>query len=91
MYTITDYTKQKAKLLGVDVIPSKNKNKKIDVYNNGLKICSVGAIGYSDYPNYIKSHSLIYANERRRLYRLRHIKDLNKPNTPGFYAGRLLW
>ena len=91
MYIITDYTKQKSKQLNVDVIPSKNKTKKIDVYKSGVKLCSIGASGYSDYPNYIKSHSLVYANERRRLYKIRHGKDLTKKNSAGFYAWNLLW
>ena len=37
MYTITDYTKNKAKLLGVVVKPSQNKKKKIDVYSKDGK------------------------------------------------------
>ena len=32
MYIITDYTKNKAKKLGVIVKPSTNKKKKIDVF-----------------------------------------------------------
>jgi len=36
-YEITDYTKKKAKKLGVDVKPSKNKNKKIDVFKQDKK------------------------------------------------------
>ena len=55
MYHITQYTKNQAKLLGVDVKPSKNKSKKIDVIRNGDVIASVGAIGYADYPTYIKT------------------------------------
>ena len=33
-YKITNYTKNKAKELGVEVKPSHNKGKKIDVLNN---------------------------------------------------------
>lgn len=91
MYTITDYTKQKAKQLNVDVIPSKNKTKKIDVYKNGVKVCSIGDISYSDYPTYIKTHGLVYANERRKLYKIRHKKDIDKSNSAGFYSWNLLW
>jgi hypothetical protein len=54
MYQITDYTYQQAKKLGVEVKPSTDKKKKIDVIKNGNKIASVGAIGYNDYPTYIK-------------------------------------
>ena len=49
-YIIKSYTKTQARKLGVVVKPSKVKGKKIDVFKNGKKIASVGALGYSDYP-----------------------------------------
>lgn len=91
MYKITEYTKKQAKLLGVDVKPSKNKSKKIDVIKNGKTVASVGAAGYSDYPTYMKAKGIAYANERRRLYRIRHRDDMKKVNSNGYYAGKLLW
>lgn len=91
MYKITEYTKKQAKKLNVDVKPSTKKNKKIDVFKGGHLIASVGGLGYSDYPTYIKEKGLFYANKRRALYKLRHEKDRHKLNTPGFYADRLLW
>lgn len=75
MYQITDYTKDKAKQAGLTVKPSKRKGKKIDVYQNGNYLASVGASTYSDFPHYIQSHGLKYAQERQRLYKLRHNKD----------------
>ena len=93
MYKITEYTKARAKELGVTVKPSKTKGKMIDVFKDGIKIASVGGIGYMDYPTYIKTKGLEYANERRRLYLKRHtnpdIKDGKK--TPSYYAKVLLW
>ena len=71
-YSITNYTKQQAKKLGVVVKPSSVKGKKIDVFKNGEKIASVGAIGYADYPTYMKTKGKAYADERRRLYKIRH-------------------
>ena len=91
MYHITQYTKNQAKLLGVDVEPSKNKSLKIDVLKNGDVIASVGAIGYADYPTYIKTKGKTYADERRRLYKVRHQKDMKKKNSNGYFAGKLLW
>lgn len=90
-YTITDYTKRQARKFGVKVKNSTLKNKKIDVFKNGSKIASVGAVGYSDYPTYIKSHGRKYANTRRKLYRIRHERDRHIADTPGFYADKLLW
>jgi hypothetical protein len=91
MYDIKAYTKARAKLLGVQVKPSTNKGKKIDVYKNNEKIASVGAIGYGDFPTYLQTKGKAYAESRKRLYKIRHEKDRNKPNTAGFYADKLLW
>lgn len=91
-YKITNYTKRQAKKLGVEVKPSSVKGKKIDVFNKkGKKIASVGALGYMDYPNYIKKKGKKYADERRRLYKIRHKNDRNKRGTNGYYADKLLW
>ena len=76
MYNILPYTKQQAKLLNVEIYPSKKQYKKLDIYKNGQYIKSIGDIRYSDYPTYIKTHGLAYANERRRLFRLRHKNDI---------------
>ena len=88
VYEITSYTRDKAKQLGVTVKLSSNFKKKVDVYKDNKKIASVGASGYKDYPTYIKEKGLEYANERRRLYRLRHKND---KNANGYYANALLW
>lgn len=90
-YQITQYTKDQARKLGVQVKPSKNKGKKIDVFKDGKKIASVGALGMMDYPNWIKSRGLKYARERRRLYKIRHEKTRNKIGTNSYYADKLLW
>ena len=91
MYQITNYTKDQARKLNVIVKPSTRKGKKIDVVKNGVVISSIGAIGYSDYPTYIKSHGLEYANNRRKLYKIRHEKDRHVVNSTGYYADKLLW
>lgn len=91
MYKIKDYTKNKAKLLGVTVKPSKTKGKKIDVFKNNKKIASIGALGYSDYPTYIESKGKDFADKRRKLYKIRHKKDKDIVGTNGYYADKLLW
>jgi hypothetical protein len=90
-YRITKYTRDQAKKLGVEVKASTVKGKKIDVFKNGKKVASVGAIGYSDYPTYIREKGKEYADERRRLYKKRHNKDRNKRGTNSWYADKLLW
>jgi hypothetical protein len=88
MYKITDYTKKKAKQLGVEVKPSLDPEKKIDVYKDNKKIVSIGAKGYSDYGTYLREKGKSFADYRRKLYHLRHAND-TKP--AGYYARRLLW
>jgi len=88
MYEITNYTKQKARELGLIVVPSKNPKKKIDVIKNGSKIASIGALGMGDYPTYKKEKGIKYADERRRLYYSRHKKDTG---IAGTLAKELLW
>ena len=91
MYSILPYTKNKARKLGVVVRPSSAPFKKIDVFDDGKKVASVGDIRYNDYPTYWKEEGKAFADERRRLYRIRHAKDMNKKGTPGWYANQLLW
>jgi hypothetical protein len=87
-YRITPYTKQRAKELGVQVKPSTNPEKKVDVYKDGDKIASIGAIDYSDFPTYLKNKGRTYAEFRRKLYHLRH---KNNQGVSGYYAKNLLW
>jgi hypothetical protein len=91
MYQITEYSKKQAKKLNVEIKPSKSKNKKIDVIKNKKLIASIGSINYNDYPTYIKTKGLNFANERRKLYKLRHKNDLKKKNSAGYYANKILW
>ena len=84
-------TLQKAKQLNVTVKPSTNKNKKIDVFKDNKKIASVGLIGSSDYPTYIKTRGKQYADKRRALYKMRHENDRHNIGSNGYYADKLLW
>jgi hypothetical protein len=91
MYDITNYTKQQAKKLGVEVKPSIVKGKKIDVFKNDNKVASVGAIGFSDYGTYLKTKGKEYADTRKKLYKIRHEKDRKIVGSAGYFADRLLW
>jgi len=77
--------------MGLTVVPSTNKTKKIDVYKKDKKIASIGARGMNDYPTYIKTRGLSYAKTRRRLYKIRHIKDRTVKWSRGWLADKLLW
>ena len=91
MYQITDYSFKQASKLGVHIKPSKNKNKKIDVFRDTKKIASIGATGYGDYPTYTKTKGKEYAEERRKLYKIRHEKDRQVKGSAGYFADRILW
>jgi len=91
MYNILPYSKEQAKKLGVEIKPSKNKNKKIDVYKNDKKVASIGNINYKVFPTYMKEEGLEKAKERRKLYKIRHDKDRKIKGTAGFYADKILW
>ena len=80
VYRITNYTRSRARSLGVTVKPSTRKGKKIDVFKGDKKVASIGAAGMNDYPTYIRSKGLKYAKQRRILYRKRHAKELNANN-----------
>lgn len=88
-YEIKQYSKDQAKKLNVVVRPSSKGNFKIDVFKkDGEYITSIGDKRYSDFPTYIESKGIQYANKRRELYRIRHSKDSGER---GFYAKHILW
>ena len=88
MYSISKRSYRKAEELGVNIKPSTNENKKIDVYENEKKVASIGDIRYNDFPTYIKTHGITYARKRRDLYHARHKHDKGKA---GYYSKNLLW
>ena len=92
MYKITDYSFNKAKQYDLKIYPSSNPKYKIDVFDsNDNYISSIGANGYSDYPTYVNTHGLKYANERRKLYKQRHNKNRNITLSRGWLSDNLLW
>lgn len=95
-YKILPYSYNKAKGLGVEIKPSTNLLKKIDVFKNGKKVASIGARGMNDYPTYLQKekkgyYEKGYANKRRKLYKERHEKDRHVVGSAGYYADKILW
>ena len=78
-YEIKQYSIDQAKKYGYTVKVSSNKKKKLDVYKNGIKICS------------IQEKGLDYAKVRRQLYHNRHKKDIEIKGSNGWLASILLW
>lgn len=90
-YRITEYSYKQAKKLGVNIRPSRNPSKKIDVFKNGEKIASIGQAGANDFPTWMRKEGKDLAVKRRTLYKLRHEKDRHIKGTPGYYADKILW
>lgn len=96
MYRITKYTLDKAKKIGVVIKRSTTQGKKLDVFKNGNKVATIGALGYNDYPTFLALEKAGkvpkgYANKRRKAYKERHQKNRTKKGTNGWYADQLLW
>jgi hypothetical protein len=93
-YEIKPQTFFMARKLGVKVRPSENPKKKIDVFDSsGNYLCSIGDVKYKDYPTYLAlgKGGEDYANERRRLYHIRHRKNADVIGSKQYFALRLLW
>ena len=91
VYSISSYSKAQAKKLGVEIQLSSNPKKKIDVFKKGIKVASIGATGFGDYGFFLKTKGRAYADERRRLYRIRHKGEDKKIGSNGYWALKILW
>ena len=80
-----------AKKLGVNIKPSENKHKKIDVLLGDKKIASIGSIRYGDYHTFIKTKGREFAEKRKAAYLARHAKTLSIVGSPSYYAAKILW
>lgn len=95
-YRITTEIKQRANALNIEVKPSTRAGKKLDAYTkDGEYINSFGASGYKDYHIWKRTKGEAYANERRRLYHIRHENEAPKTKngklTSSYLAKKILW
>ena len=96
-YVIKHYTYNQARNYGVIVKPSKNPKKKIDVFDKfNHYLCSAGDSKFNDFPTYLEMERkgqvpTGYAEERRRLYRIRHNKETKHFGSPSWASWNLLW
>jgi len=87
MYPIRPYHLKQAKKLGVMIQPSSRGNYKLDVFKDGEYVTSIGDRRYKDYMLYKEERGKDYADERRRLYKLRHKNE----GVRGMLASTILW
>ena len=91
-YVITDYSYNQAKKLNLIIKSSKNKGKKIDVYDIDHNFLhSIGDIMYNDYPSYLSTYNKQYADESSRLYHIRNKKGIDIVNSKQYLSANLLW
>jgi hypothetical protein len=88
MYDITSRSKKIAKENNLIIKPSDDGKHKIDVYDKKGFITSIGATGYDDYNTYLNTKTKEYADNRKRLYNIRHKND---NNIKGKLAKLILW
>jgi O-glycosyl hydrolase len=72
MYAIKPQQVAQAKKLGLTIKPSTKGNFKVDVFRDGKYVTSIGHKDYKDYATYLEEYGKTYADERKRLYYLRH-------------------
>jgi len=90
VYKITLYSYEKAEENDLNIVPSKKKNKKIDVYKNGEYIASIGDKRFYDYPTYLINNGKQYADIRKKLYYKRHNANSSKYSADNL-AKLILW
>jgi hypothetical protein len=84
MYVITKYSFDKAKRLGVEIVPSSVKNKKIDVFKDSIKVASIGDSRYTDF-------ATTGNKEQRRRFKLRFDKTRKVVGSNSYWSDQLLW
>ena len=94
MYKIKQIQIDKANKIGVTIKPSENKKKKVDVFKNGKKVGSIGALGYKDYGTYLEELPKKEADKKRKNYLARHSKEPKTKDgkkTNSYFADKILW
>ena len=86
---------RKAKAIGVTIEPSRRKQKKFDVYKDGVFQASIGAAVMMDYERYRKEQGQAVADKRRAAWRARHVHRTTKYRdgklTAAYLASAILW
>ena len=94
-YKILPYTYKKLDELNkklrenITIKPSRKGYYKIDVFNGGSYLFSVGDKRYLSYPEYLKVAGKEYANKRRELYYKRF--GIAPKYSKQWFSSHLLW
>ena len=94
-YKILPYTYKKLDELkknireNITIEPSRRGYYKIDVFNSGSFLFSVGDKRYMDYPSYLKTAGKAHADKRRELYYKRF--GIAPKYSKQWFSSYLLW
>ena len=89
-FEISDFELQNAKKLNVEIIPSTVKDKKLDVIRDGKYLFSIGNLLIPSYSDWKKSDGEIYAEQRKKLYWMKNLKNVPQDGLQ-FYSSHILW
>lgn len=88
MYEITEDQYETADTLRIEIRPSENKRKLIDVYKDGIYFCSIGAINFRYYRELLSDEGVVVAEQKKQkiLHRYK-----NNCTLEVLYLMRILW
>lgn len=87
-FVITQAMLDEAALLKIEIRPSENKRRLIDVYRNGEFQCSIGASNFHYWNQLVETEGVDYAVMKRDKL-LRRFKNSCQPHV--LWTLRLLW
>lgn len=87
-FQITPEMYQEAELLRIEIRPSENKRKLIDIYRNGSFFASIGASNFKTYAQFVEDEGIEFAQRKKEKILARH---KNNCDLKTLYTLRLLW
>ena len=87
-YEISDEQYDMARDLHIDIIPSENKRKLIDVLRDNNYFCSIGANNFKYFREISEEHGLLEANIKKSKILSRYKNDCSLET---LYMIKLLW
>lgn len=87
-FTITDAMLAEAALLKIEIRPSENKRRLLDIYKDNEYQCSIGASNFSYWNQLVETEGVDYAVQKRTKI-LQRFKNNCQPHV--LWTLRLLW
>ena len=87
-FEITQEMYEEAELLRIEIRPSENRRKLIDVYKDGEYYCSIGAQNFVYYNELVEREGIDFATRKKEKILARYKNDCTLQT---LYMLRLLW